>query len=77
MNPVDLDGARIISADDHMDLHVMPPRLFVDRVPASSRDDVPMWGRTKLIRDAVAAGKAWPIERVLAVDNSRSMPTDE
>jgi hypothetical protein len=47
------------------------------RVIPASRDDVPMWGRTKLVRDAVAEDKAWPIERVLAVDNSRSMPTDE
>jgi predicted TIM-barrel fold metal-dependent hydrolase len=33
---------RIISADDHMDLHVMPPRLFVDRVPAALQDQVPV-----------------------------------
>ena len=31
----------IISADDHMDLHVMPPALFVDRVPSVLRDAVP------------------------------------
>ena len=31
----------IISADDHMDLHVLPPRLFVDRVPVAVRDRAP------------------------------------
>lgn len=40
------------------------------------RDDVPMWGRIKLIRDAVAADEAWPIARVLEVDNSRSLDVD-
>jgi hypothetical protein len=39
---MDTNGERIISADDHMDLHVMPPRLFVDRVAASWRDRVPV-----------------------------------
>ena len=32
---------RIISADDHMDLNVLPPDLFVSRVPESLRDQVP------------------------------------
>lgn len=41
------------------------------------RDDVPMWGRIKLVRDAVADGRAWPLERVLAVDNSRVMSTEQ
>lgn len=31
----------IISADDHMDLHVMPTGLFVDRVSSALRDQVP------------------------------------
>src|SRR5690348_9153402 len=43
---------RIISADDHMDMNVLPPDLFVDGVPASlasavprvvPSDDGPMW----------------------------------
>jgi hypothetical protein len=46
-------------------------------VMPANRDDVPMWGRVKLIRDAVAANRAWPLERVLAVDNARGMTTDE
>jgi hypothetical protein len=43
----------------------------------TDKDDVPMWGRIKLIRDAVKAGKAWSLEQVLAIDNSREMSTDE
>jgi hypothetical protein len=53
--------------DGKLRLGVMPAR----------REDVPMWGRVKLIRDAVAANQAWPLERVLAVDNARGMTTDE
>ncbi|HYO25071.1 MAG TPA: hypothetical protein VEQ85_08975 [Lacipirellulaceae bacterium] len=48
-------------------LGVMPP----------NRESTPMWGRIKLIRDAAAARQAWPLERVLAIDNSRLMGTDE
>ena len=53
--------------DGKLRLGVMPPH----------RDDVPMWGRIKLIRDASSADQAWSIQRVLAVDNSRVLPTDE
>lgn len=31
----------IVSCDDHMDLNVLPPDLFVSRVPADVRDRVP------------------------------------
>ncbi|MCB0997095.1 MAG: hypothetical protein KDB21_18500, partial [Acidimicrobiales bacterium] len=31
----------LISADDHMDFNVLPPELFVDRVPALVREHVP------------------------------------
>ena len=51
-------------------------KLQLGVVPAT-REDAPMWGRVKPLRDAAAAGKAWPIERVLAVNNSRSMPPEE
>jgi hypothetical protein len=51
-------------------------RLKLGVMPAS-RDDVPMWGRTKLIRDAVARGTAWPLEAVLAIDNRRVLTTDD
>lgn len=51
-------------------------RLTLGVMPAS-RDDVPMWGRIKLIRDAATDGRAWPLERVLALDNSRTMATEE
>ena len=32
---------RIISADDHMDVNVLPPDLFSSRVPATLRESVP------------------------------------
>jgi len=32
---------RIISADDHMDIHVLPPSLFEERLPAAFRDAGP------------------------------------
>ncbi len=32
---------RIISADDHMDLHVLPPKLFEERLPRPFRDRGP------------------------------------
>jgi hypothetical protein len=51
-------------------------RLKLGVMPAS-REDVPMWGRTKLVRDAVAARKAWPLEAVLKVDNRRVLRTDD
>jgi hypothetical protein len=51
-------------------------RLKLGVMPAS-REDVPMWGRTKLVRDAVAAQKAWPLEAVLEVDNRRVLGTDD
>jgi hypothetical protein len=41
------------------------------------KDDVPMWGRIKLIRDAVAEGKALPIEAVMKIDNRRKLSTGE
>jgi predicted TIM-barrel fold metal-dependent hydrolase len=36
-----MPAARIISADDHMDLNVLPPDLFTARVSAALRDSVP------------------------------------
>jgi hypothetical protein len=51
-------------------------KLRLGVMPAN-RDDVPMWGRIKLIRDGFDANHAWPLERVLAIDNSRVMSTDE
>jgi hypothetical protein len=51
-------------------------RLRLGVMPRS-RDDAPMWGRIKPIRDAAAAGQPWSLERVLAVDNSRSMSTEQ
>lgn len=51
-------------------------RLKLGVMPAS-REDVPMWGRTKLVRDAARAQKAWPLEAVLEVDNRRVLRTDD
>jgi hypothetical protein len=53
--------------DGRLELGVMP----------ASREASPMWGRIKVIRDAAAAGDSWPLERVLAVDNSRSLEVDQ
>ncbi len=35
------DDQRLISADDHMDVHVLPPDLWQSRVPAAFRDRAP------------------------------------
>ena len=43
---------RIISADDPMDLHFLPPTVFADRVPATLRDRAPRVVET-------ADGKLW------------------
>jgi hypothetical protein len=50
-------------------------RLELGVFPAK-KEDVPMWGRIKLVRDAFEAGKAWPLEAVLAIDKGRSMTTE-
>ena len=42
-------------------------RLRLNHIPAS-RDETPMWGRIKIIKDAFAAGKALPLKRVLEFD---------
>ena len=52
--------------DGQLELGVMP----------ASKEDVPMWGRVKIIRDAVKAGKPWPIDAVLEVDNRRQLDTE-
>jgi predicted TIM-barrel fold metal-dependent hydrolase len=46
---------KIISSDDHMDLNVLPPDLFVERVPAALRDRAPRVVET-------AEGKFWQAE---------------
>jgi hypothetical protein len=51
-------------------------RLTLGVFPAR-KEDVPMWGRIKLIREAVAAGKALPIEAVMKIDNRRKLSTSE
>ena len=51
-------------------------RLKLGVFPAN-KNDFPMWGRIKLIRDAVAEGKALSIDQVLALDSRREMSTDQ
>jgi hypothetical protein len=50
-------------------------RIALGAFPAK-KADVPMWGRIKAIRDAAAAGKAWPLEAVLAIEKGRAMTTE-
>ncbi|MBA4107066.1 MAG: hypothetical protein C0485_15070 [Pirellula sp.] len=50
-------------------------KLTVGVMPAS-KEATPMWGRIKVIRDAMKAGKPWPIEAVLEVDNRRQLDTE-
>jgi hypothetical protein len=51
-------------------------RLKLGVFPAN-KDDFPMWGRIKLIRDAVAEGKALSVDQVLALDSRHEMSTDQ
>ncbi len=41
------------------------------------KKDVPMWGRIKLVREAVAAGTPWSLDKVLETDNSHEMSTEQ
>ena len=50
-------------------------RLRLNVIPPN-RESVPMWGRVKIIREAFAAKKVWPMEAVLAVDNTRALSTE-
>src|SRR5207248_3262465 len=43
------------------------------RVMPRSRDEVPMWGRIKLVRDAVVAGRMLDLPAVMALDNHKQM----
>lgn len=49
-------------------------RLQLNIVPAS-RDAAPMWGRTKLVRDAVERGEAPSLRKVLAINNRGRLTT--
>lgn len=42
----------------------------------SSRETAPDWGRIRLVRDAVAEGRALSIDAVLKTDNRRVLPTE-
>jgi hypothetical protein len=43
------------------------------RIMPRSREAVPMWGRIKLIREALAAGRGLDLAAVLALDNHKQM----
>jgi hypothetical protein len=51
-------------------------RLKLGVFPAN-KNDFPMWGRIKLIRDALAEGKALNIYQVLELHSRREMSTDQ
>jgi hypothetical protein len=48
------------------------PDAFL-RIMPRSREEVPMWGRIKLIREAVAAGRGLDLPTVMALDNRQHM----
>jgi len=50
-------------------------RLKLGAFP-QDKNDVPMWGRIKLVRDAAAEGKTWSLDRVLEVDNRQELATE-
>lgn len=47
------------------------------RVMPQSREEVPMWGRIRLIRETVEEGKSLELGEVLALDKRRVLSTDE
>jgi hypothetical protein len=47
--------------------------MLETRIMPRSRDEVPMWGRVKLIREAIAAGRAKDLPAVMALDNTTQM----
>ncbi len=53
-------------AEDELELNIFP----------ANRDEVPQWGRIKLIREANAAGSALSLGQVLSIDNRQALTTD-
>lgn len=50
-------------------------KLTLAVMPAS-RDDVEQWGRTKLIREAIAADRLLPIAAVMQIDNRQALDVE-
>lgn len=50
-------------------------RLELNYVPGD-KGETPMWGRVKIIKDAVAAGRAWTLDDVLDVDGRAFVETE-
>lgn len=67
---VPLDNPNTMGAYDP--LTGLTPSLET-RIMPRSRDEVPMWGRIKLIRDAVAAGHVLDLAAVMSLDNRKQM----
>lgn len=53
-----------------------PKKLILHQVPAT-RDEVPMWGRIKLVRDAYRTRNLPTVDAVLQIDNRRKLATAE
>jgi hypothetical protein len=54
----------------------VPDTFLQMRIMPRGRDEVPMWGRIKLIRDAVVAGHALDLPAVMALDNRTQMDNE-
>ncbi len=50
-------------------------KLTLSAMP-ETREAVPMWGRTKLVREAVAAGRLLPIAAVMEIDNRQALDVE-
>ena len=56
---------RIVSADDHMDMHVLPPTLFQERLPSKWQDHAPRVEQTD-------GGSVWKLDdRVIGSSGSQ------
>lgn len=71
----EIKGTGVISRDGLVSEGRVPRKklrtpLMLNVMPRS-REDVPMLGRIKLVRDAVAAGDALSIEAIMAIDGRR------
>src|SRR5581483_8682673 len=52
---------RVISCDDHMDMHALPPKLFEERLPARLKDRAPRVVEKDKGRVWVAEDEEWGV----------------
>lgn len=84
-----MSRTRIISADDHMDMHVLPPALFQERLPRALRELGPRVERTErgdfwMVEDRVVtssgsqrgSGIVWAFEKAGLPDGGGFRPAD-